>query len=216
MNKRMNALSLAVTVAILPAAAQQQAVEKGERIEITGSNIKRIEGETALPVTVISRAQLEQQGIQTAAEAVDRLSSNSSIGGVNFAGSIGATAVGFQSASLRGLGGTRTLVLMNGRRLANTAFQGGMVDLNTIPLSAIDRFSRGLDALLLELRARDHRDRERGLAFEMLDVRAGDFDPLALHRLLLRQRRRHHDRDCAAQRRAHDSFQLDVHGFPFV
>jgi iron complex outermembrane receptor protein len=47
--------------------------------------------------------------------------------------------VGFQSASLRGLGGTRTLVLMNGRRLANTAFQGGMVDLNTIPLSAIER-----------------------------------------------------------------------------
>jgi iron complex outermembrane receptor protein len=116
MNKRMNALSLAVTVAIFPAAAQQQAVTPGERIEITGSNIKRIEGETALPVTVISRAQLEQQGIQTAAEAVDRLSANSSIGGVNFAGSIGATAVGFQSASLRGLGGTRTLVLMNGRR----------------------------------------------------------------------------------------------------
>jgi iron complex outermembrane receptor protein len=134
------ALGCALAIAVVPAhAQQQQQVEKGERIEITGSNIKRIEGETALPVTVITRAQLEQQGIQTAAEAVDRLSSNSSIGGVNFAGSIGATAVGFQSASLRGLGGTRTLVLMNGRRLANTAFQGGMVDLNTIPLSAIER-----------------------------------------------------------------------------
>src|SRR6185503_14723796 len=103
-----------LTTAGVPAHAQQQAVEKGERIEVTGSNIKRIEGETALPVTVITRAQLEQEGIQTAAEAIDRLSSNSSIGGINMQGSIGATGVGYASASLRGLGGTRTLVLMNG------------------------------------------------------------------------------------------------------
>src|SRR5258706_1882612 len=128
-----------MAIAGLPAHAQQQAVQKGERIEVTGSNIKRMEGETALPVTVIPRAQLEQEGIQTAAEAIDRLSSNSSIGGVNMQGSIGATAVGFASASLRGLGGTRTLVLMNGRRLANTAFNGGMVDINAIPLSAVER-----------------------------------------------------------------------------
>ena len=127
-----------ITIAGFPAQAQQQAV-KGEKIEVTGSNIKRIEGETALPVTVITRAQLEQEGIQTAAEAIDRLSSNSSIGGLNLQGSIGATAVGFASASLRGLGGTRTLVLMNGRRLANTSFSGGMVDINAIPLSAIER-----------------------------------------------------------------------------
>src|SRR5205085_740011 len=113
--------------------------QKVERIEVTGSNIKRIEGETALPVTVITRAQLESEGIQTAFEALDRLSSNSSVGGLNAAGGIGSNGVGFQSASLRGLGGTRTLVLMNGRRLANTSFQGGMVDINSIPTSAIER-----------------------------------------------------------------------------
>src|SRR6185503_10366243 len=91
------------------------------------------------PVTVITRQQLEQEGIQTSMEAVERLSANSSVGGINLSGGIGATATGFQSASLRGLGGTRTLVLMNGRRLANTAFNGGMVDVNSIPLSAVER-----------------------------------------------------------------------------
>jgi iron complex outermembrane receptor protein len=139
MNKKTNALGIALAMALSPAVAQQAAVQKGERIEVTGSNIKRIEGETALPVTVITRQQLEQEGIQTAIEAVERLSANSSVGGINLSGGIGATATGFQSASLRGLGGTRTLVLMNGRRLANTAFNGGMVDVNSIPLSAVER-----------------------------------------------------------------------------
>jgi iron complex outermembrane receptor protein len=134
----LRALGAGVAVTLAAPAFAQQA-QKIEKIEITGSNIKRIEGETALPVTVISREQLEQEGIQTAMEAIERLSSNSSVGGINLQGSIGATGVGYASASLRGLGGTRTLVLMNGRRLANTAFQGGLVDINAIPLSAVER-----------------------------------------------------------------------------
>ncbi len=121
----------------LPAWAQQ--AQKVEKIEVTGSNIKRIEGETALPVTVITREQLEQQGIVTAMEAIERLSSNSSVGGINLSGSIGGTGVGYASASLRGLGSNRTLVLLNGRRLANTAFNGAAVDINAIPLSAVER-----------------------------------------------------------------------------
>jgi iron complex outermembrane receptor protein len=127
----------AATLAVPPALAQQ--AQKVEKIEVTGSNIKRIEGETALPVTVITREQLEQQGIVTAMEAVERLSANSSIGGINLSGSIGATGVGYASASLRGLGSSRTLVLLNGRRLANTAFNGAAVDINAIPLSAVER-----------------------------------------------------------------------------
>jgi iron complex outermembrane receptor protein len=134
----MQALGAGMIATLVPQALAQQA-QKVEKIEVTGSNIKRIEGETALPVTVITREQLEQQGIQTPMEAIERLSANSSVGGLNLQGSIGATAVGFASASLRGLGGARTLVLMNGRRLANTAFNGGMVDINAIPMSAIER-----------------------------------------------------------------------------
>jgi len=146
MTCKRNALSNAVLAALgagmsltlaLPAFAQQ--AQKVEKIEVTGSNIKRIEGETGLPVTIITREQLEQQGIVTAMEAIERLSSNSSIGGINLSGSIGGTAVGFAAASLRGLGSNRTLVLLNGRRLANTAFDGASVDINAIPLSAVER-----------------------------------------------------------------------------
>src|SRR5947207_12869056 len=109
------------------------------RVDVTGSNIKRIEGEGALPVQTITRGDIEREGLQTAAEVVDRLSANSSIGGLNIAGSEGATLVGYAAASLRGLGSARTLVLLNGKRLATTAFSGTAVDLNAIPLSAIER-----------------------------------------------------------------------------
>jgi iron complex outermembrane receptor protein len=128
--------------AVLIAPAAQAA---DIRVEVTGSNIRRVEGEGALPVQVITREDIEREGIQTAMGIVERLSANSSIGGVNFATSEGAFLAGFQSASLRGLGATRTLVLLNGRRLANTAFQGSMVDINSIPLSAIERVEVLLD-----------------------------------------------------------------------
>lgn len=135
----MRALGAGVALSLVAVVHAQQSPPRTERIEVTGSNIKRIEGETGLPVVTITRAQLEAEGITTAAQAIDRLSSNSSIGGLNMQGSIGATGTGYASASLRGLGGQRTLVLLNGRRLANTAFQGALVDLNAIPLSAVER-----------------------------------------------------------------------------
>ena len=109
------------------------------RVDVTGSNIRRLEGEGALPVQIITREEIEREGIQTAIGVVERLSANSSIGGNNLQASEGATLTGFASASLRGLGGSRTLVLLNGRRLSNTAFSGTSVDVNSIPLSAIER-----------------------------------------------------------------------------
>jgi iron complex outermembrane receptor protein len=119
--------------------AHAQGTSPDIRVEVTGSNIKRLEGEGALPVQVITRQEIEQVGIQTAMGVVERLSANSSIGGINLQGAEGATGVGYAAASLRGLGSARTLVLLNGRRLANTAFSGTSVDINSIPLSAIER-----------------------------------------------------------------------------
>src|SRR6266498_5255143 len=77
------------------------------RVDVTGSNIKRIEGEGALPVQTITRGDIEREGIQTAMGVVERLSVNSSIGGVNLQAAEGATLVGYASASLRGLGAQR-------------------------------------------------------------------------------------------------------------
>ena len=72
-------------------------------------------------------------------QLIERLSSNSSIGGINLQAAEGASSVGYAAASLRGLGSARTLVLLNGRRLANTAFSGTSLDINSIPLAAIER-----------------------------------------------------------------------------
>jgi iron complex outermembrane receptor protein len=150
MNPRMKKLSFALmqvlgvgvaaTVVSAPAGAQQTAQTK-ERIEVTGSNIKRIEGESALPVTVISREEISKTGATTAAELLNTISAIGS-GGYSLAQGIGeAGRPGNTSVSLRGLGDTNTLILLNGRRLANYAFSitGGATNLNQIPISAIER-----------------------------------------------------------------------------
>lgn len=123
----------------VPSFAQQQL----ERVEITGSSIRRIADETALPVTVIKVEELTRQGVTTTEQAVNRIASNQSNFGASQA--IGATTGGKSEADLRGLSGptganaNKTLVLLNGRRLANHAFDAAAVDLNAIPLAAIDR-----------------------------------------------------------------------------
>src|SRR5450755_5110899 len=104
------------------------------KVDVTGSNIKRTDAETALPVQVITRETLERENIHTAAEFLDRLSVNSTTGGSNAGtGAIGGFGAGVSTASLRGLGANRTLVLLNGRRLALNGSTGGAVDLNSIP-----------------------------------------------------------------------------------
>jgi iron complex outermembrane recepter protein len=145
MNVKPRTLTSAVTLALIAlsnAHAQQApapAPEKLERIEVTGSNIKRIEGETGLPVTVIRRDDIERTGVTTTAQLLDKLQLNS--GGVyNLSQGVGDSGQpGFSGASLRGLGPNNTLVLLNGRRLANYAFNGAAVDINAIPLAAVER-----------------------------------------------------------------------------
>src|SRR5207249_9702565 len=79
-------------------------------------------------------------GIQTAQELLERVSANQSFGSSNAALGIGSYLTGYTAASLRGLGSERTLVLLNGHRLAPYALSGGdAVDLSGIPLSAIER-----------------------------------------------------------------------------
>lgn len=118
-------------------AQQAQAPQQLERVEITGTVIKRVDAETALPVTIIRAEELRRTGITTAEEAVKAVAAIQQLTGSSQA--IGASTGGRSSASLRGVGGNRTLVLLNGRRVVNHAFDSGAVDLNAIPLAAIDR-----------------------------------------------------------------------------
>jgi iron complex outermembrane receptor protein len=116
-----------------------------KQVVVTGSSIKRIEGETALPVQVLKRADIERSGATSTEELVKQLSSLSSSGSsTTVANATGYGGGSIATVSLRGLGSGRTLVLVNGRRVSvygggSTGLAGSSVDVNSIPLSAIDR-----------------------------------------------------------------------------
>jgi iron complex outermembrane recepter protein len=151
MSKRIPALrALAVAAAgaaaftLSAAAVAQETPAPTEKIEVTGSLIKRVEAETALPVEVLTREQIDRLGATNAEQILQQLTSISGVGGLVGAQGVGLETFGQASASLRGLGSQRTLVLINGRRMAE--FPGGAasatatsVDLNSIPTGAIDR-----------------------------------------------------------------------------
>ncbi len=123
----------------LPALAQEAPMA---RVEITGSSIKRLQSETATPLTVFRAEDLIRQGLTTAQEVLDRVPSNqSSFGAANAVGgnASGLPTGGQATADLRGLGGDKTLVLLNGRRLATHPYDGASVDLNLIPVAALER-----------------------------------------------------------------------------
>ena len=119
------------------ALAQDTGGQPMQRVEVTGSSIKRIAAETSLPITTIRAADFARQGLATAQEVLNTIPMNQSseVG----ASSVGAGTGGRSTADLRGLGGDKTLVLLNGRRLASHPYEGATVDLNIIPVAALER-----------------------------------------------------------------------------
>ena len=115
-----------------------------QRVEITGSSIKRIAAEGSLPVQIITSDDLKRQGITTAEQLMSTLSVNGN-GLDNLASNADVVAGaqrgnnGASSANLRGQGAASTLVLLNGRRIAAHGLNGGVVDLSSIPMAAISR-----------------------------------------------------------------------------
>jgi len=130
-------------LAVAPDAARAQSETSGDeriKVEVTGTRIARTDTETALPVQTITREEIVDAGIQTMQDLLERISANQSYGSWNEAKGIGSLLSGYTGASLRGLGSQRTLILLNGRRLAPYALSGGQsVDLSGIPPSAIER-----------------------------------------------------------------------------
>jgi iron complex outermembrane recepter protein len=130
---------------ITPALAQET-----QRIEITGSSIKRVQAEGALPIQVITRKDIDSAGITSAEQLVATLTSNGN-GIDNMATNQGgdflnstfysgkAANNGAAGASLRGFGAANTLVLLNGRRISSHGLNGKSVDLNSVPMAAVDR-----------------------------------------------------------------------------
>jgi iron complex outermembrane recepter protein len=123
------------------ATAQTTPPQKIEKIEVTGSNIKRVDSETVSPVQIITRADIEKTGKQTIGEVLRDIPSNT---GNSFNETFtNSFSPGSSGVALRGLGQKATLVLINGRRTASYGFaqnlQDTFVDLNSIPNSAIER-----------------------------------------------------------------------------
>lgn len=106
-----------------------------EKIEVTGSHIKRVDTEGASPVETLTRKDLEKTGYNSVGDVL-RDTSVSSFGAAREAS--GSNAASNASVDLRGLGASNTLVLLNGQRLPADAVTGA-VDLNLIPMAAVER-----------------------------------------------------------------------------
>lgn len=122
----------------MPAIAQEAAEEAVslDKVEVTGSRIRRVDVETSSPVFTIDRSSIESSGVATLGELLQEMPSIAGAATnpqVNNGGGSGASTV-----SLRGLGSERTLVLLNGRRI-NSSPGISTVDVNAIPINMIER-----------------------------------------------------------------------------
>ncbi|WP_422016841.1 TonB-dependent receptor [Roseateles sp.] len=135
------AAAVLMTVGGLNAWAQQAQdttePQQIERVTVTGSAIKRLDAETSVPVTVFKMTEMKQQGITTVEQILSSLTASQASVGTSQA--VGASTGGASFADMRGIGANKTLVLLNGRRIANNAFDGSAPDLNMIPFAALDR-----------------------------------------------------------------------------
>ncbi|MES2740186.1 MAG: TonB-dependent receptor [Pseudomonadota bacterium] len=128
-------------LALAPHAWAQEAAAPMDRVEVTGSSIKRAHAETASPVQVIGADELLRSGKSSVAEFLQTLTADGA--GALPTGFGNGFAAGSTAISLRGLGATSTLVLLNGRRMAPFARaddgQKSFTDLSTVPMHIVER-----------------------------------------------------------------------------
>lgn len=142
-------VALAMSFGASPALWAQDAVKlnadekpSSQRVVVTGSNVKRIDAETAAALQIISKNEILQSGAVTVKDILELSTSNdksaiSDLSGAN------SWASGASGVSLRNLGVSATLVLINGRRLPSFGFADGLqntfVNVDAIPASAVER-----------------------------------------------------------------------------
>lgn len=132
------------------AAAEASAPENSELVEddssvilVTGSRIRRDEFSSIEPITIITADEITQSGFNSATDALQSLGVTGGAGQINnfFGGFVTDGGTGANTLGLRGLGPARTLVLLNGRRLAPAGTRGSLVaaDLNVLPTAIVER-----------------------------------------------------------------------------
>jgi iron complex outermembrane recepter protein len=115
-----------------------------DEVIVTGSSIKQINGETALPVQVLKREDIERTGATSVEELFHQISAASSSGSTVAVQETGFQTGAISTISLRGLGSSRTLVLIDGKRAAvygggSGGVAGSSVDISAIPIASIER-----------------------------------------------------------------------------
>jgi outer membrane receptor protein involved in Fe transport len=116
--------------AATPQTNQNQQPQTLQTIVVTGSHIRRVDLETDNPVVAVTAQQIRATGALTLGDVIEKLpviTGGLQNPSVNNGGGSGSTLVG-----LRGLGASRTLILVDGQRINNK-------DLNSIPTDAVER-----------------------------------------------------------------------------
>ncbi|UTA47720.1 TonB-dependent receptor [Simiduia sp. 21SJ11W-1] len=133
-------------VLAVPALAQTESNRPVEEVIVTGTNIKGLDLEGAVQAVQINRDEILASGANTVSDLFDEVAlTGGGTGTFTTEGSgpqSGQSPVGAAGISLRGLGTSSTLTLINGRRVSVSSFAKGnesFVDVNSIPLAAIER-----------------------------------------------------------------------------
>lgn len=125
------------------AQADQDEMRTLDRVEVTGSRIRQVDVETAQPVLSISRQEIESKGFSSVADLLQNIPAAGQTAISRSAPlSAGENAGGYY-ISLRNLGATRSLILVNGKRVGITT--AGLQDISSIPISIIERVDVLLD-----------------------------------------------------------------------
>jgi iron complex outermembrane receptor protein len=140
------ALSLSITSVHAQTAkvAAADATSGLEEIVVTGTAIKGLNAETALPVQVLKAEDIQRTGATSTEELFRTITAASAAGSTQTAQGTGFQTGSLSAISLRGLGSGRTLILINGRRSSvygggSAGGAGNSVDISAIPLAAIER-----------------------------------------------------------------------------
>ncbi|PHV26503.1 TonB-dependent receptor [Janthinobacterium sp. BJB426] len=174
------------------AYAQETTDGTMQRVEVTGSSIKRIASEASLPVQSFNQKDIKKTGVTTVTDFIQQIPAMQGFSVA--ADSVGGGGGGVTTASIHDIGAAYTLVLLNGRRLAPSN-SGTTIDLNSIPLSAIERVEvltdgasalYGADAIAgvvnfilkkgaspLEINAKYSRPEEKGGASNSISISKG-------------------------------------------
>jgi iron complex outermembrane recepter protein len=144
-NVKLSPIMVAVIAAMAaPCGFAQTSESKPEQeVVVSGSRIKRDNYSTSAPVQIIRNDDSVQAGFTSTAEVLLGTAVTGGQGQVSnqYAGYLVDGGPGVNTLGLRGLQPTRSLILLNGRRMSPSGTRGsvGSADLNTLPSAIVDR-----------------------------------------------------------------------------